>query len=213
MCAAMRAGHEIGRPQSLVLVAEGAQTTDGEPITVESVKEVLREQLGEDARVTILGHVQRGGAPSAYDRCLATVLGHAAVERLLAYPPDATPQLIGIRGNQVASSPLMGCVDLTSEAVDRIARKDCDGAVLLRGGRLSQSEVILSTIQQAAPRPTAQGRKRFRLAVLHGGGPAPGMNTAVRAAVRLGLNHGYSVLAVKNGFLGLQNGQSRRWTG
>jgi 6-phosphofructokinase 1 len=42
--------------------------------------------------------------------------------------------------------------------------------------------------------------------VLHGGGPAPGMNTAVRVAVRLGLNRGYSVLTVKNGFLGLRNG-------
>jgi 6-phosphofructokinase 1 len=61
-------------------------------------------------------------------------------------------------------------------------------------------------MQQAAPRPTAPGHRRFRLAVMHGGGPAPGMNTAVRAAVRLGLDRGYSVLAVKNGFLGLRNG-------
>ena len=206
MCAAVRAGREIGRPQSLVLVAEGAQSRDGEPITVERVKEVLEEQLREDTRVTILGHVQRGGAPSAFDRCLATLLGHAAVERLLSDPPDATPQLIGIRGNQVASSPLMECVERTSEAVGLIAQQDYDGALLLRGGSFSESEAILSTMQQAAPRPTAHGRRRFRLAVLHGGGPAPGMNTAVRAAVRLGLNHGYSVLAVRNGFLGLHNG-------
>jgi len=59
-----------------VLVAEGAQSRDGEPITVERVKEVL----GGAARArtlasTILGHVQRGGAPSAFDRCLATLLG------------------------------------------------------------------------------------------------------------------------------------------
>jgi len=210
MCAAMRAGHEIGRPQSLVLVAEGAQTSDGERITVDHVKQVLEEQLGgEDARVTILGHVQRGGAPSAYDRCLATLLGHAAVERLLSDPPDAIPQLIGIRGNQVASSPLMQCVERTQEAVERIHDHDYDGAMRLRGGSFSESEVILSTMQQAAPRPTARGHRRFRLAVLHGGGPAPGMNTAVRAAVRLGLNRGYSVLAVQNGFLGLQKGDIR----
>jgi len=206
MCAAMRAGHEIGRRQSLVLVTEGAQSRDGEPITVERVKDVLEEQLGEDARVTILGHVQRGGAPSAFDRCLATLLGHAAVEQLLAEAPDATPQLIGIRGNQVASSPLMECLARTREVADRITQQDYDGAMLLRGGSFGESEVILSTMQQAAPRPTAPGRRRFRLAVLHGGGPAPGMNTAVRAAVRLGLDRGYEVLAVKNGFLGLRNG-------
>ena len=206
MCAAMRAGHEIGRRQSLVLVTEGAQSRDGEPITVERVKDVLEEQLGEDARVTILGHVQRGGAPSAFDRCLATLLGHAAVEQLLAEAPGATPQLIGIRGNQVASSPLMECLARTREVADRITQQDYDGAMLLRGGSFGESEVILSTMQQAAPRPTAPGRRRFRLAVLHGGGPAPGMNTAVRAAVRLGLDRGYEVLAVKNGFLGLRNG-------
>ena len=207
MCAAMRAGHEIGRPQSLVLVAEGARTSDGEPITVNHVKKVLEDELGgEDARVTILGHVQRGGAPSAYDRILATLLGHAAVERLFADPPEATPQLIGIRGNQVASSPLMECVRRTTETTERINRHDYDGAMRLRGGSFSESEAMLRTMQQAAPRPTAHGRRRFRLAVLHGGGPAPGMNTAVRAAVRLGLNRGYSMLAVQNGFLGLQNG-------
>jgi 6-phosphofructokinase 1 len=206
MCAAMQAGREIGRPQSLVLVAEGAQSSDGKPITVQHVKEALEERLGEDARVTILGHVQRGGAPSAFDRCLATRLGHAAVERLLSDPPDAAPQLIGIRGNQVASSPLVDCVARTNEVAERIAQQDYDGAMLLRGGSFHESHVILSTMQQAAPRPTAPGHRRFRLAVLHGGGPAPGMNTAVRAAVRLGLERGYSVLAVTNGFLGLRNG-------
>jgi len=206
MCAAMRAGHEIGRRQSLVLVAEGAQSDDGERITVDRVKEVLEDQLGEDTRVTILGHVQRGGAPSAFDRCLATLLGHAAVERLLADPPDAVPQLIGIRGNQVACSPLMECLAQTHEVAKRIDRQDYDGAILLRGGSFHESQAILNTMQQAAPRPTAPGHRRFRLAVMHGGGPAPGMNTAVRAAVRLGLDRGYSVLAVKNGFLGLRDG-------
>jgi len=207
MCAAMRAGHEIGRRQSLVLVAEGAQSSDGQPITVEQVKEVLEEQLGEDARVTILGHVQRGGAPSAFDRSLATQLGHAAVERLLTDPPSATPQLIGIRGNQITSSPLMECVERTRAAAERIAQQDYEGAMRLRGGSFPESQSILNTMQQAAARPTAPGRRRFRLAVLHGGGPAPGMNTAVRAAVRLGLDRGYSVLAVKNGFLGLHDGK------
>ena len=52
---------------------------------------MLEEQLGEDTRITILGHVQRGGAPSAFDRYLATLLGHAAVERLIVRRPDAPP--------------------------------------------------------------------------------------------------------------------------
>jgi 6-phosphofructokinase 1 len=83
----------------------------------------------------------------------------------------------------------------------------------LRGGSFRDSFSILMTMQQAAPRPTAAGRRRFRLAVVHGGGPAPGMNTAVRAAVRLGLDRGYTVLAVNNGFRGLRDGdiQEMQW--
>jgi 6-phosphofructokinase 1 len=100
----------------------------------------------------------------------------------------------------------MECLARTHEVAERIAQQDYEGAMLLRGGSFHESQAILNTMQQAAPRPTAPGHRRFRLAVMHGGGPAPGMNTAVRAAVRLGLDRGYSVLAVKNGFLGLRNG-------
>ena len=54
----------------MVIVAEGAIDSEGEPITSNAVKKVLEETLGHDTRVTILGHVQRGGKPSAYDRIM-----------------------------------------------------------------------------------------------------------------------------------------------
>ena len=213
MCAVLRAGRDQGRRQNVVLVAEGAQDRDGKRITVGDVKRLLEEGLGEDARVTILGHVQRGGAPSAFDRYLGTLLGHAAVERLLTDAPGTPAQLVGIRGHQVVSSPLLDCIGQTRAVGERIRAQDLDGAMRLRGGSFRDSFSILVTMQQAAPRPTAAGRRRFRLAVVHGGGPAPGMNTAVRAAVRLGLDRGYTVLAVKNGFRGLRDGdiQEMQW--
>ena len=213
MCAVLRAGRDQGRRQNVVLVAEGAQDRDGKRITVGDVKRLLEEGLGEDARVTILGHVQRGGAPSAFDRYLGTLLGHAAVERLLSDAPGTPAQLVGIRGHQVVSSPLLDCIGQTRAVGERIRAQDLDGAMRLRGGSFRDSFSILVTMQQAAPRPTAAGRRRFRLAVVHGGGPAPGMNTAVRAAVRLGLDRGYTVLAVKNGFRGLRDGdiQEMQW--
>jgi 6-phosphofructokinase 1 len=212
MCSALRAGREINRRRNLVVVAEGAQDRDGNPITADDVKQVLEQELDEDARVTILGHVQRGGSPSAYDRFLSTVLGHAAVEQLLRDRADAPPQLVGIRGNQVVSSPLMDCVTQTRAVADRINAQDLDGAMLLRGAEFRDAFEILTTIQQAAPRPTPSGRRRFRLAVVHGGGLAPGMNTAVRSAVRLGLDRGYDVLAIRNGFRGLRDGDVKEMT-
>jgi 6-phosphofructokinase 1 len=206
MCAVLQAGRDQGRRQNVVLVAEGAQDREGKRITVGEVKRLLEEGLGEDARVTILGHVQRGGAPSAFDRFLGTLLGHAAVQRLLSDAPGTPAQLVGIRGHQVVSSPLLDCIGQTRAVGERITAQDLDGAMRLRGGSFGDSFSILETMQQAAPRPTAAGHRRFRLAVVHGGGPAPGMNTAVRAAVRLGLDRGYTVLAVNNGFRGLRDG-------
>jgi 6-phosphofructokinase 1 len=71
---------------------------------------VLAERLGEDTRVTILGHVQRGGSPSAYDRSMATMLGYDAVEEVLAATPDSTPHVLGVRHNRIAQIPLVRAV-------------------------------------------------------------------------------------------------------
>jgi 6-phosphofructokinase 1 len=204
MCATMREGRASGRRQNLVIVAEGAQDRDGKPITANDIKRLLEEELGEDTRVTILGHVQRGGAPSAFDRYLGTMLGHAAVEQLLKDAPGAPAQLIGIRENDVISSPLMENITQTQAVAERIKARDYDAAMDLRGGSFRESFGIQRTLLRAAPH--APEGTRWRLAVLHGGGPAPGMNTAVRVAVRLGLDRGHTMLAVNNGFRGLRDG-------
>ncbi len=206
LCAAMRAGAAAGRRQNLVLVAEGAKDRDGTPIKVADVKREVEERLGADVRITILGHVQRGGSPSAYDRFMGTTVGHAAVHQLRAATPDAPPQLIGVRGNTVTSSPLMDCVEKTRAVAERIAARDYDGAMQLRGGSFGDLYDILHTMEQAAPKPPPPGHTKFRLAVVHGGGPAPGMNTAVRSAVRLALDRGYEMAAVRGGFRGLRDG-------
>ncbi|HMO10829.1 MAG TPA: 6-phosphofructokinase, partial [Actinotalea sp.] len=78
MCDRVRAGRAAGRRDTIVVVAEGATDRAGVPITSRGVRDVLADRLGEDVRVTILGHVQRGGAPSAYDRWMSTLVGHAA---------------------------------------------------------------------------------------------------------------------------------------
>jgi 6-phosphofructokinase 1 len=207
MCEALAAGREIGRRQNLVVVAEGAQDRDGKPITADYVKDVLTERLGEDTRITILGHVQRGGAPSAFDRYLSTILGYAAVERLLRMTPDAEPELVGIREHQVVFSPLMEAVEQTREVAERIEAQDYDTAMQMRGGSFGDSFETLRILTRAQPRPPREGSQQLRLAVMHGGGPAPGMNTAVRVAVRLGMDAGHEMLAVRNGFRGLRDGE------
>jgi 6-phosphofructokinase 1 len=57
MCEVLKAGRAAGRRDSIVIVAEGARDREGKPIESAYVKQVLAERLGEDVRVTILGHV------------------------------------------------------------------------------------------------------------------------------------------------------------
>lgn len=203
MCHALQAGRETGRRHSIVIVAEGAQDTDGNVISSQYVKEVLEDRLGEDTRVTILGHVQRGGAPSAFDRNLGTLMGYAAVDRVIHGDASEPPQLIGIRENKLISSPLMECVSKTQQVAKAIAARDYDLAMSLRGGSFADALRTFRTMVQANPSKPRPGQQRLRFLVMNCGGPAPGMNTAVRVAVRMGLDMGHTVLAARNGFRGL----------
>jgi 6-phosphofructokinase 1 len=205
MCSTLRAGREIGRRASIVLVAEGARDLRGQPVTAAHVKDVLEQRLGEDARVTILGHVQRGGAPSMFDRFLGTTLGHAAVRQLLE-EPGGEPQLLGIRGHHLVRSPLSECVDKTRSMADVIADEQFDTAMEMRGGSFRHSYRLLHTMVQARPRRTEPGQRALRLAALHAGGASPGMNAAVRVAVRVAMDRGHRLLAVRGGFRGLADG-------
>jgi 6-phosphofructokinase 1 len=206
MCDVLRAGRSIGRRANIVLIAEGVRDVNGQPVTAHHVKAVLEDRLGEDVRVTILGHVQRGGSPSAFDRYLATVLGYAAVRRLLE-SPGGEPQLVGIRGHRVTYSPLMECVATTRSVAGLIADRQVDAAMGMRGGSFTDSYRLLRTIVQALPRHPQPGHRSLRMAVLHAGDPAPGMNAAVRVALRVAMEKGHTLLAVTDGFHGLLAGR------
>ncbi|MDJ0496286.1 MAG: 6-phosphofructokinase [Acidimicrobiia bacterium] len=205
MMNALRAGRAIGRRLNTVVVAEGAQDKHGNPITAEYVRSVLADRLGEDTRLTSLGHVQRGGAPSAFDRYLSTVLGYAAVEQVVT-SPGGEAQLIGLKEHQIISSPLMECVEQTRAVADRIAERDYETAMEMRGGSFRDSFNMLKTMVRAQPHDPEPGQRRLRLGIIHAGAPAPGMNPAVRVAVRVGIDKGHQMFAIRNGFRGFEAG-------
>lgn len=62
-----------GQRLNIIIVAEGAIDRDGNPITAELVRQTVVSQLNQDTRITVLGHVQRGGNPSAFDRVLVCI--------------------------------------------------------------------------------------------------------------------------------------------
>jgi 6-phosphofructokinase 1 len=207
MCETLEEARRIGRRHHIIIVAEGAMDRKGNPITSTHVKEILAEGLGEEARVTILGHVQRGGSPSAFDRTMSTILGHAAVEELLEAGPDSEPRLIGIRDNEVSRSSLMGNVTKTRQVGEHIRSGDYESAMALRGRSFGEAFETLKTLLRAYPRDPSPDQAASRLGVMHAGGPAPGMNTAVRVAVRLGIDHGHTMLGIRNGLSGFLKGE------
>ncbi|HRF12595.1 MAG: 6-phosphofructokinase [Candidatus Accumulibacter phosphatis] len=211
MCGLLRNGRAAGRRDSIVVVAEGAQDRAGNPISCDYVRQVLEERLGEDARVTILGHVQRGGTPSSFDRWMSTLLGHAAVQEVLSATPESEPQLIGIRCNRIQRVPLMQCVEQTRAVAQKIAEQEYSTAMELRGGSFTEMFEVFRAIAEASPSVTTPSQPR-RLAIIHAGGLAPGMNSAVRAAVRFGLDRGHTLLGVRGSFEGLLAGRIEELT-
>ena len=207
MCEALKKGRQMGRRDSMVIVAEGARDKNGKPITSEHVKKALEERLGEDTRITVLGHVQRGGSPSAFDRNLSTLLGAEAVEAITTMDPAGQPLVIGMQGNKITRTPLNVALEKTRAVADAVAAKNFEEALALRGNSFSRSFDIVRTLVRASPHPPAPDQRRLRLAILHGGGPAPGMNTAARAAVRIGIDRGHIILGVRNAFRGLINNE------
>ena len=95
----LRAAYERGKSHAIAVVAEGAQ------YNAERLTQYFKdhhEQFGFELRATKLGHVQRGGAPGAFDRLLATRFGVAAVEQL---DKSEHGMLVGLRKGAVAATP------------------------------------------------------------------------------------------------------------
>jgi 6-phosphofructokinase 1 len=202
MCEELRLGRAFGRRDCIVIVAEGAIDRRGQPITSARVRHVLETQLGEDTRVTVLGHVQRGGSPSAFDRYMSTLLGHAAVEELLQASAQSEPMLMGFRNNRVTRLPLMPSVEQTRAVTAALAACDFERAIHLRSPSFLETRDSLATLMRARPSVAEASPRPLRFALLHAGGAAPGMNTAARAAVRTLLDRGHRPFGVRYGMEG-----------
>lgn len=100
VAAELRSAYRRGKRHALVVVAEGA-SHDAAALAKYFAEH--RERLGFELRVTTLGHVQRGGAPGAFDRLLATRLGAAATEEL-ALGRHGT--LVGLQRGEIVATPL-----------------------------------------------------------------------------------------------------------
>jgi len=92
----VKEGYQRGKTHCIVVIAEGVGKTD-------EVSKYLEDKIGYETRITILGYLQRGGSPSAFDRLLASRLGAAAVELLIK---GETGKMVGLIGNKIEATDL-----------------------------------------------------------------------------------------------------------
>ena len=119
VCEHIRHRHNKGRFFSIVVVAEGATPAEGTEITQEEqrdefghvrlggigviLEKEIEERTGFETRVTILGHIQRGGTPTAFDRVLATRFGIAAID---AMDDGDYGKMVALRGTDIVRVPI-----------------------------------------------------------------------------------------------------------
>ncbi len=101
-------GYKRKKSSNIIIVAEGAY-----PGGAFGIADAVKEDFeGYSVRVTVLGHIQRGGSPSAYDRFTASRLGYAAVDALL---DDQKSAMIGLQNNEITLVPFSKAVKLHKE--------------------------------------------------------------------------------------------------
>lgn len=108
--AKLKRGYERGKRHSLILVAEGV-------CSGMEIGKVIKERTGFDTRVTVLGHIQRGGAPSGTDAALGARLGARAAELL---HEGKGGLFVGLVNNEVVTEPLTNVLDKKKEIPDEL---------------------------------------------------------------------------------------------
>ncbi|TVY28581.1 ATP-dependent 6-phosphofructokinase [Lachnellula hyalina] len=204
MCSIHR---KIGKRKTIVIVAEGAADQDGNKISPEMIKDLLADKdgLALDTRITTLGHVQRGGSACAYDRQLATLQGVEAVNAVLDATPETPTPFIAINENKITRKPLVQAVLDTKEVSKAIEAKDFDRAMKLRDTEFSDmyNSYMTTTATQLNQSMKLPSRRHMKIAIIHVGAPAGGVNAATRAAVAYCFTRGHTPIAIHNGFAGL----------
>uniref|UniRef100_A0A8C7SYW2 ATP-dependent 6-phosphofructokinase n=1 Tax=Oncorhynchus mykiss TaxID=8022 RepID=A0A8C7SYW2_ONCMY len=220
MCQKLSATRSRGSRLNIIIVAEGAIDRHGKAITGSVVKDLVVRCLGFDTRVTILGHVQRGGTPSAFDRILASRMGVEAVIALLETTANTPACVVSLCGNQAVRLPLMECVQMVGRQ-EYCSQDKATSFLFLSDCRSFENNLKTYKLLAHRKLESELPHSNFNIAVLNVGAPAAGMNAAVRSAVRVGISEGHKMFAVNDGFEGFYKGQIKEikwadvggWTG
>jgi 6-phosphofructokinase 1 len=112
VCQQLRARYEEGRDNAIIILAEGAGHA-------QDIADTIKDAIGFETRVTVLGHYQRGGAPTVFDRLLASRFGKKAVELLVA---GQRGLMVGLSCNSILATPIEDVVKGEKRPQDEMLR-------------------------------------------------------------------------------------------
>ncbi|XP_053963773.1 ATP-dependent 6-phosphofructokinase-like [Anastrepha ludens] len=213
LCDKLKQEREAGQRLNIIIVAEGANDINGNPITAEIIKKVIMDVLNWDSRITVLGHVQRGGAPSAFDRIVACRMGAEATVAVMESTSTTTPVVIVMANNRIERVPLMGAVEQTKAVNLAMKAKDWARAVTLRGEAFEANLKSLKMLSLIRPPKSTEKHHSYsplNVAVMNIGSPACGINAATRSFVRAIIYNGDSVYGISKGITGLLAGEVKQ---
>jgi 6-phosphofructokinase 1 len=112
ICQQLRARYEEGRDNAIIILAEGAGNA-------QEIADTVKDAIGFETRVTVLGHYQRGGAPTVFDRLLASRFGKKAVELLVAGQQGI---MVGLSCNSILAVPIEDVIKGEKRPQDEVLR-------------------------------------------------------------------------------------------
>nr|KAI8756949.1 ATP-dependent 6-phosphofructokinase-like [Biomphalaria glabrata] len=193
------------RQQGLMIIkSEGATDVQGQPITAEEISKVLREKLKIISQITVLGHFQSGGVPTAYDRLLGIRMGSEAVLLMKDGPLDAC--IVTIKGCEMGFMSLEKCLGFTNATEKFLAEKDFSNVVRRRGKNfqcLLSSYVLLHSMRSSPVSSMAILAGIRRVGIIQVGMDTLGQCIVCKAFVGYCQSRGYAVIGIKDGFEGL----------
>lgn len=182
----LEASFDQGQKAGIIVRSEGAL------FSTRFIKETIDVLLKADREVreTVLGHLQRGGTPTCFERVLGLRMGMNAVQTLRKDPSE--PRLIVLRDNTTKAEPL----DTALDKMDSPLFRD----------NLSVNAKHAFSLGSRLENPPREASQEKRIAILTEGENISGMNMAIRAVSRLAINQGIEVIGIKGGFQGLVKG-------
>ena len=192
---------------TFVILAEGTIDCEGVRITSEDVKNAIIEKMGMDARVTTLGHIQRGGSPSALDRYLGTIQGITATVSLIENESRNSLSFVVVTNeNHVSCRLISECVQNTKQINIDLRERRFEQVFRARDPEFRfLYDLQTRFCSQALHSEEKLEEHRLKIALVNVGAPCGGMNSANAAVAKYSISVGHKIIGVYDGLKGFLN--------